>query len=540
MSGTPGGDKEPGSGVASPLSASSDRPAGNDQEVSAYSSGTLASDPLPFETKSSVNAKSVKAHRAAAGEPMPAAVRPRRRRTDMNDSSVPALAAFPIVLPRPPTPPMPSPPKVVYGSPVLPTSFRPPLVSSVSSSSSQHCTSEPIGAGGPCSSPSLLYKSISSPPIDAPAAWKLAHNAVVSRGRSPADAADAQAHGSPSLPMNIPADGIMASDALPPGPLPRKKWSPLAAFGATSSTSISTDMPTLPTTGAASIPDLFPVASLNSPADGRGKELPPLPPINEREGSFDESQRSLAPGARPSKHRSGSLALPTSAYLDSGGRRSISDRPLSVASSGATTIKADVTPRQSIAGGSQLGLSFYAGSRPESIVRALEGSPEMSSTGLWATRSRSADDHHRPPPPVIPTNGSAHRQAIKQPAPKIMSTSSSKDGFPPSAGPLHPYDLSPTMLRAQASDTSLSRLASATPPMSPYLRPLASPASQTASLEDSRSEDDMPSKESKASRFISRLTHIARNAGRSSGSSEDVRLGTLCPLAPLHPRLTSV
>jgi hypothetical protein len=89
------------------------------------------------------------------------------------------------------------------------------------------------------------------------------------------------------------------------------------------------------------------------------------------------------------------------------------------------------------------------------------------------------------------------------------------------------YDASPAMLSASASETSLARLPTATPPMSPYLRPLSSSASSAGSLEETRAEDDAPLKESKASRLISRLTHLAKSAGRSS---EDVRPARYDPL----------
>jgi hypothetical protein len=258
------------------------------------------------------------------------------------------------------------------------------------------------------------------------------------------------------------------------------------------------------------------------------RRVPHSPSVDDCRDSFDEDGMAPAPRARASKPRVSSLAPPSSAHFEVDGRRSTSDRPLSIASSGATTIKADTTPRQSMAGEAQLGLAYYAAGRSESFIRALGSVPQSSSSnGLWSTVARSDDVQHRPPAPIIPPKGGAHRKSPKPATGMLVPQASSSLAPATVSSPYGLYDASPAMLSASASETSLGRLPTATPPMSPYLRPLTSSASSAGSLEGMRAEDDAPLKESKTSRLISRLTHLAKSAGRSS---EDVRPARYDPL----------
>ena len=498
------------------------------------SSGRLQ-DKAPPSTGNSVADSSSAAHQTTSSAvpsapketTMTVAARPRRRKAEDGGPSggrLPARAALPVILPRPPTPPMPSPPKVIHGLPLPAPPCRPPPVSSASSSSSQRSTSEPASAGGPYSSLALPSKSSSSPPLGAPVAWKRAHDAVVSRGRSPADGPGSPPHAPFSSSPIISPDASSLGDVLLPGPLPRKKWSPLAAFGAGVGALTSQDA--VASLADSAGPTATPLPSSFSPQTSmtdlarEDRNLPHIPSSDERRDSFDEAGKAVTLRARLPKPRNGSLAPPSSTHLEGTNRRPPSERPLSIASSGATTIKADTTPRQSMAGGLNFGLAYYATGRPESTFRAYDGPSQSSSTGLWSTLSRTNDPHHRPSAPVLPTNGNARRVSIKPWADAALSGAASSLEASSAALLASPYDPSPEMLDAQASETSLGRPPSATPPMSPYLRPLASPASQIISIEEPRADDGAPLKESKTSRIISRLTHLAKSAGRST---EDVR-----------------
>lgn len=450
---------------------------------------------------------------AEGPDPTLKVVLPRRRRALTTDDSQTrtsplaqsVLAPGPTILPRPPTPPPASPPKVVYKD-FSPSTPEPPARFQ-RSVSEPHDFSENLR-------PPLARKDSSTPPSYAPDAWKAAHDIVLSRGRSASSTSD-----SPYLSQSA-SRGVTQSESsvtlvdplLDTTPVKRKKWDPLAAFGAPPAAVLSPSA-TVPAptriTAPSSVSPTATVVATPTPSSNllslTGLETLVFDP---RRASLEKDGYESVARPRPPKASTSSLH-PDLARL------SILDRPLSDASSAGMTV-VDTTPRQSMAGP-----LFNAAHpfRPSSLHESADPTPSRPLSARFSTAAELP--HPTSISPRILTRDILPEHSREQ--------SQETSYFPdhPSTDPLSCTDLDslplvpPPPLRSQSSNSSLSR---STPPLSPYLRtvPSLSSSQLASSLSMEVLQDEQPESSKKGSKKPSALMSSLTNLLGARRSSDDV------------------